>query len=393
MSMKLARKVIEGLFSEAGVAIDGPNPWDIQVQDERFYGRLVRDRSLGLGEAYMEGWWDCQQLDEFICRILKSGIEERVNNNLLERLALLAPRVFNLESKARSKRVAERHYDLGNDLFTSFLDPYNQYSCAYFEGTEDLNEAQQRKLELVCRKIDLQPDDRVLDIGCGWGGFSRYVAEHYNCSVTGVNISREQVRYAREHCKDLQVCVLECDYRELEGTFDKIVSIGMFEHVGWKNYRRCMDAVHRCLDDGGIFLLQTIGGNESRVKVDPWVTKYIFPVGMVPSIAQIGRAIEGLFVMEDWHNLGPHYEKTLLAWNQNFQQAWGLLRGTYDERFKRMWEYYLLSSAGAFRARDVQLWQIVLTKYRTTQPRCRGQQPPAGVSRPDRGWPRETGRT
>jgi cyclopropane-fatty-acyl-phospholipid synthase len=369
--MKLARTVVEGLLSKAGVAIDGPNPWDIQVKDGRFYGRVMRDGSLGLGEAYIEGWWDCPQVDELICRLLRSGVKDQSNKDLRHVMALVATRLFNLQSKARSKRVAERHYDLGNELFSAFLDPYNQYSCAYFEGTEDLNEAQGQKLELICKKIALRPGDRVLDIGCGWGGFGRYAAEHHDCSVTGVNISREQIQYAKAYCSDLQVSVLECDYRELGGTFDKVVSIGMFEHVGWKNYRTFMETVHRCLEDGGIFLLQTIGGNESQLGVDAWVAKYIFPVGVVPSIAQIGRAIEGLFVMEDWDNLGPHYDKTLLAWNRNFQRAWDSLKGKYGERFKRMWEYYLLSSAGAFRARGLQLWQILLTKYHTSQPAWR----------------------
>ncbi len=186
--------------------------------------------------------------------------------------------------------------------------------------------------------------------------------------MTGVNISGEQIRYAKDFCKGLPIKILEQDYRDIQGTFDKIVSVGMFEHVGVKNYRKFIQVAHRCLSKDGIFLLHTIGSNESKIKADPWITKYIFPNGVLPSIAQISKAAEGLFVIEDLHNLGPHYDKTLMAWNNNFQSAWHKLKTRFGDRFKRMWEYYLLSCAGAFRARDIQLWQIVFTKYGTIQP-------------------------
>jgi cyclopropane-fatty-acyl-phospholipid synthase len=290
----------------------------------------------------------------------------------LKYLPLLLPGVlFNLQSKARARIVAERHYDLGDDLFLAFLDPYNQYSCAYFDGTADLDQAQRKKLDLICRKIALGRSDHVLDIGCGWGGFAKYAAETFGCEVTAVNISRPQLRYAAELCRGLPVRFLQCDYRELKGRFDRIVSVGMFEHVGWRNYRTFMRVAHRCLEDGGIFLLHTIGGNESTRSCDPWIAKYIFPNGMLPSIAQISRSVEGLFAVEDWHNLGPHYDRTLMAWYHNFQNAWPRLQSKYDARFKRMWDYYLLSCAGAFRARSNQVWQIVLTKYGTAQPALR----------------------
>ena len=271
----------------------------------------------------------------------------------------------------RSREVAERHYDLDNDLFLSFLDPYNQYSCGYFNGTEDLNQAQANKLDLTCRKLNLTSTDRVLDIGSGWGGFARYAAEHYGCSVTGVNISDEQIRFAETFCQGLPVQILRCDYRDIRDTFDKIVSIGMFEHVGRKNYRTFMKVAHSLLQDGGIFLLHTIGSNETSIKTDPWITKYIFPNGMLPSVNQISKAAEDLFVIEDLHNLGPHYDRTLMAWYANFQKAWPKLQQRFDDRFKRMWDYYLLSCAGAFRSRDIELWQIVFTKYGTPQPNCR----------------------
>jgi len=361
--MKNHRMIVNQLLFDAGVRIDGPDPWDIQVRDERFYARVLKDGSLGLGESYMEGWWDCARIDEFICRLLKGDLRDKIKGNLRALLFWFSARIFNLQSPVRVTIAARGHYDLGNDLFFSFLDPCNQYSCAYFQGTDDLAEAQRKKLDLICRKIDLQPKDHLLDIGCGWGGYARYAAEHYGCAVTAVNISEEQIRYAREFCKNQPVKIFRADYRQIEGSFDKIVSVGMFEHVGKKNYETFMKVVHRCLKEDGIFLLQTIGCNTPRDSVNPWVDRYIFPDGSLPSMAQIYRAAEGLFVLEDVHNLGPHYERTLLAWNDCFQKAWLGLASRYDQIFKRMWEYYLLSYAGAFRARHVQLWQIVFSKH------------------------------
>jgi cyclopropane-fatty-acyl-phospholipid synthase len=361
----MSARLIQHLFAQAGVTVNGANPWDIKIHNENFYERILRDRNLGLGEAYMDGWWDCERLDEFFCRLLKSNIEEKVKSDLRYLLHFLPAIVFNLQSKSRSRIIAERHYDLDNDLFLSFLDSYNQYSCGYFEETDDLEQAQCKKLDLICRKLKVTGRDHVLDIGCGWGGLSRYIAEHFGSKVTAVNVSREQLCFAREACKDLPVRFLDCDYRAIRGTFDKIVSVGMFEHVGRKNYRTFMKIVHRCLNDTGIFLLHTIGSNRSQINCDPWINRYIFPNGMLPSIAQISKAVEGLFVIEDWHNLGPHYDKTLMAWNEKFQNAWAMLQEKYDTRFKRMWEYYLLSCAGAFRARNIQVWQILMTKVGT----------------------------
>ena len=365
------RHVLERMLATAGITINGNSPWDLHVRDDRIFLRLLQNKSLGLGESYMEGWWDCRQLDEFVCKILKAGLDRKVKDSFKFLVPVLSAMLFNMQSKTRSRAVAEQHYDLDNELFMSFLDPYNQYSCAYFDGTGNLNEAQLKKMDLICRKIHLSKDDNVLDIGCGWGGFAKYMAEYYGCKVTAINISEKQLSYAREFCKDLPVEILRCDYRDVQGSFNKIVSIGMFEHVGRKNYKTFMKIVHRCLEDDGIFLLHTIGGNESQVKVDPWINKYIFPNGMLPSISQISKAVEGLFVMEDLHNIGPHYEKTLMAWHENFQKAWTILKKRYDDKFKRMWDYYLLSFAGAFRARNIQIWQIVLTKYGTPQPSLR----------------------
>jgi len=367
--MDVRKQVVDSLLALADIKVGGSNPWDIKIYDERTYEWVLKSRNLGLGEAYMEGFWECERIDEFIYRILKARLDEKVKENLNNLLLYLFARLFNLQSRRRAHQVAEEHYDLGNDLFTSFLDPYLQYSCAYFRDTEDLAQAQINKMELLCTKMELKATDHVLDIGCGWGGLAKYMAERYGCSVVGINISTEQIRFAREFCKDLPVEIRYSDYRDVSGNFDKVVSVGMFEHVGQKNYRIFMEKVHQLLKDGGIFVLQTIGGNKSTVNCDAWIAKYIFPNGMLPSIAQIGKAVEGLFVIEDWHNLGPHYDKTLISWHKNFVQAWPKLKENYSERFRRMWEYYLLSCAGAFRARHIQLWQIIFTKIGTPQPR------------------------
>lgn len=377
--MSMQKDIVEDLLGTAGVSINGSNPWDIQVRDGRFYGKVLGEGSLGLGESYMDGWWDCEQPDEFISRLLKARLDQRVKGGLKYLLPVFAARLVNRQSGRRARVVAEHHYDLGNDLFMAFLDPHNQYSCAYFSGTDDLHQAQLAKMELICRKLGLREGNRVLDVGSGWGGLARFLSENCGCQVTAVNISKEQLNYARETCRDLPVSFLDCDYRDIQGKFEKVISVGMFEHVGYRNYRTYMNTIHHCMEDEGIFLLHTIGSNESGVNGDPWTDRYIFPNGMLPSLAQLGRAVEGLFVIEDVHNLGPHYDRTLMAWNENFQREWPRLKELYDDTFKRMWEYFLLSMAGAFRARRNQVWQIVFTKYGKPQPAGCDRSPTGGI--------------
>jgi cyclopropane-fatty-acyl-phospholipid synthase len=359
----MSKAKVQELLSPAGLTIDGSNPWDPQVHDERLYGRVLAGGPLALGESYLDGWWDAERLDVMIDRILRAKVDKQVGFNLETLFYLLRARIFNLQSKSRAGEVIREHYDLGNDLYMSFLDPYNQYSCGYFKDTDDLAIAQEQKLDLICRKLGVKVGDTILDIGCGWGGFARFAAERYGAVVTGITISDEQIAYARDYCKGLSVLIEKKDYRDLTGLFDKVVTVGMIEHVGCRNYRTLMEVVHRVLNDEGLFMLHTVGGNWSSGTQDPWMDKYIFPNSMNPSIAQLGSAIEHLFVMEDWHNMGAHYDKTLLAWFARFDDAWPQLREKYGERFYRMWRYYLLSMSGAFRSRaNGQLWQIVLSK-------------------------------
>jgi cyclopropane-fatty-acyl-phospholipid synthase len=369
--MAKSETTVRALLDLAGVRINGSRPWDMQVHDDRVYDRILRASSLGLGEAYMDGWWDCESVDEFINRVLRARLDEKVKNNLRLVFQVAASRLFNRQSSARAFEVGEKHYDLGNDLYLAMLDKRLNYTCAYWKDARNLDEAQEAKLELVCRKIGIQPGMRILELGCGWGSFAKYAAEKYNASVLGVTVSKEQVALGMELCKGLPVELRLQDYREVTGTYDAVISIGVMEHVGYKNYAGYMQVVDRCLKPDGIAFVHTIGGNTSITTGEPWSDKYIFPNGMLPSIAQLSRAMEGRFVMEDWHNFGPHYDRTLMAWHANFENAWPELKKNYDDRFYRMWRFYLLSSAGAFRSRNNQLWQIVFTRQGTPQPDCR----------------------
>lgn len=367
-----AKDVVKELLDSAGITLNGSAPYDMQVTDERFYQRVLSDGALGLGESYMDGWWECEALDEFIHRILRAGVEDQVRGSWKSYWHVVKAKIWNLQSRRRAHRIGEHHYDKGNDLFEAMLDPGMNYSCAYWKEASTLREAQEAKLDLICHKLELEQGMSVLDLGCGYGSFARYAAENYGAEVTGVTVSQQQVDWFRQHREpSLPVEVKMQDYREVEGIYDRVLSIGFFEHVGYKNYRTYMQTVDRCLTDDGISLIHTIGSNVSTSTTNPWTEKYIFPNGMLPSVAQIGKAMEGIFVMEDWHNFGPDYDKTLLAWYQNFEDAWPRLQENYSDRFYRMWRYYLLSSAGGFRSRGTQLWQVVMTKPGREQPVCR----------------------
>jgi cyclopropane-fatty-acyl-phospholipid synthase len=346
-----------------GIHLNGPKPWDIQVSDERFYPRVFAHHSLGLGESYLDGWWDASRLDDFFYHVFKADLDEKVNPTWELAWIHLKALTMNLQSQDRAFEVGERHYDLGNNLFQAMLDSHMAYTCGYWKNAGNLDQAQAAKLDLVCHKIGLGPDKHVLDVGGGWGSFAKFAAEWYGAKVTAITISREQAELGRERCKGLPVEIRLQDYRDLgDEKFDHIVSLGMFEHVGYKNHRRFMEIMNSCLNDDGLFLLHTIGNNKSETETDPWIDKYIFPNSLIPSIGQVGSAIEGLFVMEDWHNFGLDYDKTLMAWFGNFNDHWDEIKPRYDNRFYRMWKYYLLQCAGLFRARKKQLWQIVLSK-------------------------------
>jgi cyclopropane-fatty-acyl-phospholipid synthase len=358
-----ARQVAE-VFALAGIQIGGARPWDLHVHDERFYARLLAGGNLAAGESYMDGWWDAEALDELCARVHGAKLSALVGG--WERLWLsLKSRICNRQRRSQAAKVAHQHYDLGNDVYQAMLDRRMQYTCAYWKDAATLDQAQENKLRLICRKLQLQPGMTVLELGGGFGGLAQFMASEYGCRVVMYNISAAQVAYARVCCHGLPVRIEEKDYREAARetqTFDRVVSVGLCEHIGEKNYRGFLELAHRRLSPGGLFLLHTIGGNASSTCTDPWIDKYIFPNGMAPSVAQLGKAMEACWVVEDWHNFGPDYDPTLMAWWHKFDRAWPVLQRLYGDRFYRMWKYYLLGCAGGFRARQLQLWQLVLSK-------------------------------
>ncbi len=370
-----AESVIRELFALADIEFNGTRRGDIQVHDARFYERVLRGASLGFGEAYMDGWWESDALDVTLEKIVRANLKQKILGSWRLRALTVKALVLNLQAKGRSGASVEAHYDIGNDLYTRMLDERMVYTCGYWKGATTLQEAQDAKLELVAQKLGLQPGMRVLDLGCGWGGFASWAAEKHGCSVLGVTLSKDQVLLGNQlwgpKGKGLDVELRLCDYREVRGTFDRVVSIGMMEHVGPKNYREMIQVIDRCLVDDGVALVHTIANNHSRRHGTAWIEKYIFPNAVAPSLAQIGRALEGLFVLEDLHNIGPDYDPTLMAWWDKFDATYAEISDKYDLRFYRMWKFYLLAAAGACRARDGQLFQMVLTKTGRRQPDCR----------------------
>jgi cyclopropane-fatty-acyl-phospholipid synthase len=360
--MDRAETAVKKLLAEADIMVGGNRPWDIRVHNNAFYSESIRHGSIGFGESYMAGYWDCDALDELITRLFISGVRDKGQVTASNVAAYLSVLIKSPGKKSAAFHIGQHHYDIGNDLFERMLDKRMTYTCGYWADAKNLDDAQEAKLDLVCRKIGLKKGQHVLDIGCGWGSFGKFAAEKYGARVTGITVSKEQVALGRELCKGLPVEFRLEDYRDVKGSFDHIVSLGMFEHVGYKYYRDYMQVAHDHLKDGGFFLLHTIGMGKTDIKTDPWIDKYIFPGGMQPSPSQIGKAIEGLFVMEDWHNFGAYYDTTLMAWFENFDRTWPEIAPRYGETFYRMWKFFLLSCAGSFRARSNQLWQIVLSK-------------------------------
>jgi cyclopropane-fatty-acyl-phospholipid synthase len=360
---------LEQILHQAGIAINGKQPWDMQVHEPRVFDRILQKWSLGLGESYMDGQWDCQRLDEFFYRLMRHDLDESVKG--LARIHLLyeiaRSRLFNLQSKDRAFQVGEQHYNAGNDLFEAMLDPHMIYSCAYWANANDLVKAQEQKLDLICKKLQLAPGESLLEIGCGWGGLAKFAAEHYGVKVLGITVSSEQQQIAQARCQGLPVDIRLIDYRDLSGSFDKIVSVGMFEHVGQKNYAEYFEMANRLLSDQGIFLLHTIGSYTTVQKTDAWIDRYIFPNGHLPSLVELSHALERRFLVEDLHNFGHDYDRTLMAWLSNFEAAWPDLQNRYSKRFYRMWRYYLCCCAGFFRSGQGQLWQLILSKRARTQ--------------------------
>lgn len=372
--MDRAELTIRNLVKYAGIEINGRNPWDIQVHNPRFYRRALLEGSLGIGESYMDGDWDSNQLDETVARIATAQLDRKIKKSPTLIAYILKNKLLNTANKSGAQKVAHIHYDLGNELYERMLDPDLNYTCAYWkdlpagrQDTRTLHEAQNAKLELICKKLHLKKGMHVLDIGAGYGNFLRYAARNYGVTGVGISLSKEQNTLAEKMSKGLPLTYKLMDYRDLKGEkFDRIISVGMFEHVNYKNHGAFMEASSRVLKDDGLFILHTIGSRESYIVNDPWMDKYIFPNSVVPSLAQIAKAAEYKFTVEDVHNFGPYYYPTLMEWFKNFDKNWKDLKRNYpdkyDERFYRMWKYYLMVSAGGFKSRGLQLFQVVLSK-------------------------------
>lgn len=361
------------VLAEADVELNGSRPWDLQLHDQRAIARIAIGGALAFGETYMDGWWDSDDLSELVYRLLVWKASKQGGFEWPRLINDLKRRVFNLQRPARASEVIDAHYDLPLSLFTAMLGETMAYSCAYWQGVvpdpEHLDQAQRNKLDLICRKLELKSSDLVLDLGCGFGSFSRFAAENYGCTVVAVTLSASQADFAREYCAGLPVEIHVRDYRDVDAyargrTFDKIASIAMFEAVGRKNFRGFMEIVNRLLRDQSLWLLHTLG--DVRCSSNPWMDKYIFPNGELPTVAKVTESIDGLFHLEDFHNFGLDYCTTLTAWESRFRARWDEIRASdparFDERFFRMWIFYLASCRGALRARSMYLWQFVMSK-------------------------------
>ena len=365
------------IANQIGVEINGPNAWDIQIHNESLYSRLFRDGSLGAGESYMDGWWDCNDLVELSFRVAK-------NNLLLESglpLFVHTTRSFllNLQNKIRARIVGECHYDLPIPLWEKMLGASMIYTNGIWQDTDDLDTAGFAKYDLVCRKLELKKGDTLLELGCGWGAFLKYAATHYGCRCTGVTISKEQAKYASELCQSLPVKIHHCDYRDRDVynpddiKYDAITTLGMTEHVGRKNYRQCMQIIYEQLRDCRLFLLES-SGNSKESAPDMFIQKYIFPYLDMPTVGSIDKYTRDFFVLEDMQTVSVDYAKTIIAWSNNFKKYWSdfdlsenTFGGLSKNQFYRMWVYYLDCCAGVLKARtETQAWQFLFSKGHLT---------------------------
>ena len=356
-----SKDVAAEILTAAGIPVNGSEPWSIQVHNEKVWDRVLSQKQLGFAESYMDGWWDCQELDVMLTKLLSINVLKLLKPSPALALHVAKSTFLNNQTKRRAAENAKYHYNIGNDLYSRMLDEEMVYSCAYWAHAQTLGQAQLAKFDLICRKLDLQPGMRLLDIGSGWGGFLRYAVKNYGVEATGISPADNQINLAREKSEGLGITFIQQDYRDLQGQFDRIVSIGMMEHVGPKNYKTFFQKCDELLTNDGRMLHHTISSNLTKQVTDPFFDRYIFPGGVLPSLAQIAGAVENVFVIEDVHNFGPDYDRTLLEWQRNISSKWSEIP-QYDERFRRMWNYYLLSSAAGFRAGNLQLLQCVFQR-------------------------------
>ncbi|PCI25442.1 cyclopropane-fatty-acyl-phospholipid synthase [Candidatus Peregrinibacteria bacterium] len=362
------------MLQEAGITVNGSNPWDIHIHNDNFFLRLLFYGTVALGESYVDGWWDVEKLDQFVYKLLDAKLVDHKSYTLqhpiakiLNKLRFLSPLFFNKQNKTQASKDVKYHYNIGNDLFEAMLDKRMNYSCAYWKNAKNLDEAQEAKLDMICKKLKLEPGMSVLEIGCGWGGFAKYAIEKYGVRVRGITLSENQRDYALKYCKGLNFQADIIDYREIQGQYDRVVSIEMIEHVGPKNYQEYFQVIDRCLKKEGLCLIQFDGKSESLHWNDVWIEKYIFPNTVTPSPKQITTAIENLFFIVDWEDFTKDYHTTMMEWDKNIDKNWETLKKNYDERFYRMWKFYLLYCPATALAKSQHLWQVVFQKTDSQQ--------------------------
>lgn len=347
-----------------------------RMHDKAVIRKILRNPALNLGETYMNGDWDTAGTSlADLLSVLRINFENpSTTNPWLVRLASLIQSWNTLTS---SRKNVSHHYNLDAPLFRAFLDEDMHYSCAYFrDDLETLEQAQQNKCAHILKKLNLPPDGRVLDIGCGWGSLAMYIAENANAHVTGITLSDAQVRTAQQRCKERnlenQVSIRLEDYREHEGEYDAIVSVGMFEHVGRRNFQTYFEKVQELLKPNGVALIHTIGNYSAPEPTNPWIAKYIFPGGYIPSLSEVAQAIERSHLVnldtEVWRR---HYARTLKIWNERFQRVREEFVKSKSERFCRMWEFYLEACQTAFTVGDLVVFQFQLGLTNDSVPNTR----------------------
>ncbi|NCV81769.1 MAG: cyclopropane fatty acyl phospholipid synthase [Actinobacteria bacterium] len=356
-----SKALCHSILATAEIPINSHEPWSIHVHNEKLWDRIISQHQLGLGEAYMDGWWDCQAVDQMLTRLLSINVISLLRPSPTVVLTALKSTLFNRQTKSRAAKNAKHHYNIGNELYSRMLDKEMAYSCAYWKDATTLDQAQINKFDLICRKLKLEPGMKLLDIGSGWGGLLRHAVKNYGVIGYGISPAENQIEGARQRSVGLDITYMQQDYRELTGEFDRVVSVGMMEHVGPKNLRTFFTQCDRLLSRNGLMLHHTITSTYSKSSTDPFFDRYIFPGGVIPSPAQICQAAEKLFIIEDVHNFGLDYDRTLLAWYENINRRWSEIP-QYERRFQRMWNYYLLASAAGFRARNLNLMQFVFRK-------------------------------
>lgn len=353
----------KAFLEQADIQVEGSRPWDIKICHPGFFKCIMQQGLLGLGESYMDGWWECERLDIFVYKFLSGQLDEALPTHLHDILKFFSAKLLSIRSDENNSKRGHNDYEIGDDIFAIMLDSYMQYSCGCWRQATCLNEAQTAKLDMMCEKLQLTPGMRVLDIGCGWGGTAEYMARHYDVYVEGITDSTEQQKIAQARCEGLNVTIMLGDFRDpLDDQFDRIIALGTLQNIGLKSYKTFFEWVASCLRPDGFFLLQSIGSGQLVNHIGPWINKYIFPGGCLPSGEQIIHSTQPYLHIEDWINLGEDYDKTFMAWEKRINTAWPELRHHYSPKFKRMLDYYLCSCAGFLRARKLNMWEVVFSR-------------------------------